>query len=386
MADILIAGGGIAGSALAIMLGRAGLAVELFERGHFPREKPCGEGLMPVGVGVLERLGIADAVSGAPFYGVRYYAGNLVAQGRFPTVAATPAVGRGQRRHHLDHVLFATAATTSGVTAYERTPVEAPLWEHGRVIGLIVAGQQRRAPLVVAADGARSQLRRQLGLDGSPPRRWRVGLRTHYRLAAGQTQPPWVEVFLGSGYELYITPLPAGEILVAGLAERASLVGGAEACLRRWIAEQPVLRERLRGAERCSAILGMSPLSSRARSGVAPGIVLLGDAAGALDPITGGGMAQALLTAELLARYLRQHGECGDGWLRAFDRARSALLRDVRLLTQAVLALAAHPQLARRALRLLNATPEFFSYLLAVATGLRPLIDRGQPSSASHTS
>ena len=61
MTDVLIAGGGIAGSALAILLRRAGLSVELFERGHFPREKACGEGLMPAGVAVLERLGLADA-------------------------------------------------------------------------------------------------------------------------------------------------------------------------------------------------------------------------------------------------------------------------------------------------------------------------------------
>ena len=55
MADVLIAGGGIAGSSLAVMLGRAGLAVELFERGRFPKEKPCGEGILPPGVDVLER-------------------------------------------------------------------------------------------------------------------------------------------------------------------------------------------------------------------------------------------------------------------------------------------------------------------------------------------
>ncbi len=84
MADVLIAGGGIAGASLAIMLGRAGLAVDLFERGHFPKEKACGEGLMPAGVAVLERIGLADTVGGTPFYGVRYYAGQRVAEGRFP--------------------------------------------------------------------------------------------------------------------------------------------------------------------------------------------------------------------------------------------------------------------------------------------------------------
>src|SRR5262249_20049788 len=212
MADVLIAGGGIAGSALAIMLGRAGLTVELFEQCHFPLEKPCGEGLMPGGVGVLERLGIAEAVGGAPFNGVRYYTGSLVVEGCFPTIAGTPAMGRGQRRRQLDQVLFAAAAATPGVIAQTGMRVDAPLCERGRVVGLIVTGQARRAPLVVAADGAHSRMRRLLQLDAPPPRRRRVGLRTHFRLAGGQAQPPWVEVFLGRGYELYVTPLPGDEL------------------------------------------------------------------------------------------------------------------------------------------------------------------------------
>ena len=374
MAEVLIAGGGIAGSALALMLGRAGLSVELFERGVFPKEKPCGEGLMPAGVGVLRRHGLESAAGGAPFYGVRYYAGALVAEGRFPTIAGLPATGRGQRRYVLDHALFAAAAATPGVVAHSGARVEAPIREGGRVAGLIVAGQPRGAPLVVAADGLRSPLRRQLGLDGPPARRQRAGLRTHYRLARGQSQPPWVEVFLGRGYELYVTPLPRDEILVAALAEHGELVGGAEACLRGWIGEQPTLAARLEGAEQITAAIGMAPLGSRAHAGVAPGIALLGDAAGFLDPITGGGMAQALLTAELLAGYVARNRGRADDWLVEFDRARCKLLRDYRILTHMVLGLSAHPWLARGTLRLLRAAPALFSHLIGVSGGVRRLI------------
>jgi flavin-dependent dehydrogenase len=373
MTDVLIAGGGIAGASLAIMLGRAGLTVELFERGHFPREKACGEGLMPAGVGVLERLGLADAVGGAPFCGVRYYAGTLIAEGRFPAVAGVPATGRGQRRRHLDQVLFATAAATLGVTARTGLRVEAPLREGARVVGLRVEGVPRLAPFVVIADGLHSPLRRQLGLEGRPARRQRVGVRAHFGLAPGQTQPPWVEVFLGHGYELYVTPLPADEILVAALAERDAMAGGAAAAFKRWIGAQPILAARLEGAEQRTALIGMAPLTSTASAGVLPGAVLLGDAAGFLDPITGGGMAQALLTAELLAAYLVANRGADDAWVWAYERERQALLGDYRLLTRIVLDLAGHPWLAHQTLRLLQALPALFSHLVGVATGVRPL-------------
>jgi flavin-dependent dehydrogenase len=311
--------------------------------------------------------------------------GNVQAEGRFPTVAGASATGRGQHRRRLDHTLFEAAAATPGVTACAGMPVEAPLWEDGRVAGLVVAGKARRAPLVVAADGARSRLRRQLGLERPPPRRWRIGMRRHFRLAPGRGQPPWVEVFLGRGYELYVTPLPDGEILVAGLAERSCIEGKAETAYEHWIAEQPVLRMRLVGAERCSTLRGMSPLGTQARSGVAPGIVLLGDAAGALDPITGTGMAQALLSAELLAQYVTRRWGSGDTWLYAYDRARRALLRDEWLLTQLVLGIAAHPWLARQTLRLLNCVPPLFSHLIGIVGGVGGM--HGCPgSSLDHSS
>jgi flavin-dependent dehydrogenase len=373
MADVLISGGGVAGSTLAILLGRRGLQVELFERCHFPREKPCGEGLMPAGVAVLNRLGLGEAVGGAPFYGVRYHFGKLVTEGRFPKTGGLPVSGRGQRRKHLDEVLFRTAADAPGVIAHTGTHVDGPLRENGRVIGMLINGQPRCAALTVAADGAHSPFRHKMGLN-VPVRRKRFGVCAHFRLAKGQAQAHCVDVFLGAGHELYVTPLPEGEVLVAVLADARQLNESVERTFRRWLLAQPELARRLEGAEQTTPVLTTSPLAAHARRGAAPGFVLLGDAAGFLDPITGGGMTQALMTAELLDLYIPDRVSRDDSWLWKFERARRALLFDFRILTRMVLWLADHPRLGQRLLRVLDALPSLFSHVIGVSGGVRRLV------------
>jgi flavin-dependent dehydrogenase len=373
MPDVIVAGGGIAGASLAIALGRLGCTVELFEAHTFPRDKPCGEGLMPAGVAALRELGLPDGGGGAPFEGVRYHSDGRVAVGRFPAAAGDEARGRGQRRLVLDRRLFELAAATPGVCAHAGVAVEGPLVERGRVVGVVVQSEARRAPLTVAADGAHSRLRHRLQLNVPVPRS-RIGARRHYRLAAGRAIEPWVDIFLGRNHEFYVTPLPDGEILVALLAEAGAAAAPLDGPFDRWRMEPPALRDLLDGAEPVSDLLA-TPLAARARAGFVPGAVLVGDAAGFLDPITGGGMAQALMTSKRLAAFVAANrGKSADTWLPAFDRARRDMLRDYRLLTSAVLGLARRPALARAALAGLSHAPALFSHLVGVSGGTRPLL------------
>jgi flavin-dependent dehydrogenase len=375
MVDVVIAGGGIAGSSLATLLGRAGFEVEVYERAQFPREKPCGEGLMPAGVGVLERLGLAADAGGAPFCGVRYHFGARTAEGRFPDTA-----GRGLRRKHLDHLLLQTAASTPGVRVTTGARVDGPLVENGRVAGLVVFGEARRARLTVAADGAHSRMRHALGLD-IPPKRKRIGVRAHFRLAAGQTQSQWVDVYACRGYELYVTPLAEGELLVAGLAHIDAVNGPIERVFEDWWRGQVDLAARLERAEQITPLATISPLAGHARRGVAPGVALLGDAAGFLDPITGGGMTQALMTAEVLSNCIAANSLSSTEWLAAFDRERRRMLRDYRALTRMVLWLSEHPRLTERALAVLGESPRLFSHLIGVSGGMRTLLGPGEKRS-----
>ena len=373
MADVLICGGGVAGSALAILLGRSRLSVELFERGNFPREKPCGEGLMPAGVAVLERLGLRQIACAAAFRGVRYRFDKRSVEAPFPRANGRVICGRGVRRKYLDTLLFQTAGETPGVRAFTNARVDRLLWEKGRVAGVIVNGEPERARLVLAADGAHSRIRRELGFDASRSRK-RMGIRVHYRLARGKEQNCWVDVSLRKRYELYVTPLPDGEILIAALANAE---GGEsiQSRFRRWIFDEPFLADLLEGAEQISDPACASWPVNNAKPRNAPGVVLLGDAAGSIDPISGGGMTHALLTAELLSKYIRSGIECGEEWMTSFERERQKLLRRFRRLTWALLRLAAYPAAAEQILTLAGQFPSVISYFAGIASGVSHLSD-----------
>jgi 2-polyprenyl-6-methoxyphenol hydroxylase-like FAD-dependent oxidoreductase len=363
--NVLIAGGGLAGTAAAIQLGRLGISTELFERESFPKEKVCGEGLMPAGVAALERLGLTG-MKGAPFNGVRYHFGKRIAEGRFPQAHGVPCLGRGLRRLDLDHTLFELAGRTSNVKVHTGAFVEAPLVKGERVVGLMVNGTPRYADLIIGADGARSRLRHALKLD-LPSRRKRFGIGAHFRLEPGRAMPQSVDVYLGRGYELYATPLPRGELVVAGLASAEALDGRLEDQFRRWWIAQPHLSERLKDAEQLGEMRAISPVSGRARQRYLRGFLLLGDAAGFTDPITGGGMTQALLSAELLRHYVARNARTTSDWLPEFDREREALLRDYRRLTVLLLWLARNPAFLGMSLGAMRLLPRLFSHLLGVA-------------------
>ncbi len=374
---MLIAGAGIAGSALATHMGRQGFRVTLFEQSSFPREKPCGEGLMQGGIAALERLDIKTHDLGSNFQGIRYHFSGRTLEGSFPSSQNCFAFGKGLRRRELDSLLAATAARTHGVSLYTGMRVNGPLVEQDRVTGLVVEGQTVRARLVVAADGAHSRVRNALKLN-LPTKRKRIGMRMHFRGPAGALAASHVDVFVGHGHELYVTPLPSNEFLVAALAEVSALDGRPQATFRRWWQMQPSLAARLRDAEPISELLVTAPLSGRASRRVLPGLVLLGDAAGFTDPITGGGMTQALQAAESLAQHLATASDWNEETLIDFDRKREAALRDYRLVTSAVLWLSAHPGLARFSLDLMGAMPRFFSHLLGVSAGIRHLAWRSR--------
>lgn len=243
------------------------------------------------------------------------------------------------------------------------------------MIGAIVEGELRRAKLVVAADGMHSRCRQLLGLE-APQRQRRFGVRTHFQLAPGQEQPPWVDVFVAPGYELYVTPLPDREVLVAGLADSGVLAKPVEKTFCRWFIAQPLLAARLEGSTSVLAPMyrpARGPREARRSARCCPA-----RRRWLPRPHNWWRHVQALMTAELLVNYLPRSAQNNDQWIWADERGRRALLRDCRLLTQAVLSLASHPKLGAKVLSLLRLSPSPLSHFIGVAAGVRHLFSGAQ--------
>jgi flavin-dependent dehydrogenase len=370
-------GGSVAGAATAAFLGRKGRRVLVLERDRFPRDKPCGEGLMPHGVEVLDQLGVLDRVLAAgarPLTGVRYaLASGESVTADFPRVDGRPACALGIRRLALDQILLDRAHETVGVCVVEGCDVRGLVRESGRVAGVTDGSRVFRAPVVVGADGLRSRVRRELGWERRRrgPRRYAVV--GHFRLSE-EKLAPLVDVTFAAGMEVYVTPLGGDEVLVAVLAGHGVMHGFAgdlAGSFHRTVFGVPRLAELLDRAKLLPGVRATGPFAVRAARVAGDGALLVGDAAGFLDPITGEGMASSLLQARAAARVI-------DAALAA-DRQSpdlSPFAAEHRLITQTgdrltwiAFGLTASPRLRRRAMAGLRSRPGLFQKLLAVNCG-----------------
>ena len=287
--DVAIVGGGPAGLAVAIAAASRGLRAVVLERGTLPVDKACGEGVLPPGLGALERAGVLpllDRQACMPIEGIRYVQEDgSRAEGKLPAPG-----GLGIRRTALAEAL-ARRARDLGAELRE----ECALLAHRRTsqgVELDTKGGPVEARLLVAADGLASRLRRLEGLEGEASGAPRFGIRRHYARA------PWssfVEVHLTDGAEAYVTPVGTEQVGVAVLWRGARGAGGAQGqrpgsgaggeveggmAFEGQLARFPQLVERLAGATPVSRQRGAGPFARVARARVADRLVLVGDAAG----------------------------------------------------------------------------------------------------------
>lgn len=311
MIDALVVGGGPVGLATAIEARLAGLSVTLIEPREGAVDKACGEGLMPGALPLLQRLGVDP--EGMPLRGVSYRSASRRADHRFQT-----GIGRGVRRTVLQSAL-ADRASELGVRFVE-----------GRVDGIEqdatgVSAAGVWASWLLACDGLHSSVRRTLGLDRPVRRGRRFGIRQHFAVA------PWndlIEVHWAESAEVYVTPIAPDTVGIA-------MLGVQHADFDAVVRSIPELASALADAAPASTRRGAGPFRQRAARVQLGRVLLVGDASGYVDAITGEGLRLGIDQARVAVASL------GGG--PAYEREWKRVTRDFRVLTSGLVAAAGSP-------------------------------------------
>jgi flavin-dependent dehydrogenase len=368
-AAVVVVGAGPAGAVAALVLARHGVHVRLVDRSDFPRHKLCGDTLNPGSLAILDRLGLGDRVraralpiSGMVVTGPR---GTAVACD-YPSGLAGAAVARKD----LDSALL-DAAIAAGVDFLPAVPVRGAVIDGAsRVTGVRVGNREQRmaARVVVAADGRRSRLGFALGLTrfADAPRRWAFG--AYFTDVDGLT--PRGEMHVRTDGYTGVARLGAGVTNVCVVREVAGGRAGripSDQVIGRALAGDPVLRERFARARQISAVTALGPLAVEARAAGCPGLLLAGDAAGFVDPMTGDGLRFALRGGELAAEAALFELQTGMPAHRRLDEARRREFAGKWRINRAIRALVASPRGIRVAAAISSRWGLPVRYLIGVA-------------------
>ncbi len=305
---------------------------------------------MPGALAALGRLGVALPPEHCfPFRGIRFLGSNTAVEASFPN-----GTGMGIRRTHL-HQAFINRAEEAGATLLWGVAVKG-LTETGVVLDSGAVDSR----WVIGADGENSRVRQWAGLESTRSKSLRFGFRRHYRIK------PWtdcVEIYWGSGCQLYVTPIGREEVCVVLISSDSHLRLDQVAPMF------PELFDRLKNAPSTTTERGaVSPTRRLAR--VHRGrILLVGDASGSVDAITGEGLRLGFEQSLALAQALAEDN------LRGYAAAHHRLARRPAFMAALMLQFDRADWLRRRALYALSSEPGIFAAQLAMHVGAATTAD-----------
>lgn len=392
--DVVVAGAGPAGSTLAQRLASAGFHVALVENHRFPRFKACGEFMSPGSVPILSELGLTSELlrlGAAEVRGMSLHGHGRRAIGRFSDVGSARAPqlhGWAVRREVLDDVLLASALRTGAVELFERTRVISLIRdEQGRVLGVSARPADGgpidlRAAWTIGADGLRSRVARELGVQRAVPWLDKIALTTRY---SGVSWGNSAEVHFIEGGYFACTAVDGGLVSLNLILDRERYLlarMGRVDLLDAQLARAPALAERLGRGTRVDPVRGIGPLSAVTTRQTFDGAALVGDACGYVDPITGEGIFFALKGAQMLAASLVEalHARRND-WnaLRRYALGRKREIEPRAAFGMLLQRGLRHPRIVRSAMRLLEDRPELVDVLVSVTGDYVPLRELARP-------
>ncbi|MFP3901120.1 MAG: geranylgeranyl reductase family protein [Acidimicrobiia bacterium] len=315
--DVLVIGGGPAGSAAGFWLAKAGHDVCVVERKSFPRDKTCGDGLTPRAVHQLRDMGLEPAIAAHHHRhdGLRAVAHGITLELRWPDHPVFPNYGYVVRRRDLDS-LVAENAAAAGAAVLGATEALRPLVRDGLVTGAEVrdakSGERRElhARYVVVADGSLSRFGRALGTSRNKAYPQGMAIRGYYESPA--SSDPWIESALDvhdragrsmPGYG-WIFPLGDGTVNV-GIGLLSTFRGYRDVntshLMAEWAATAPERWGIDPDAILAPATGGRLPMAGSVDPKVGPNWLVVGDAAGSINPFNGEGIDYAYETARTAA-------------------------------------------------------------------------------------
>jgi geranylgeranyl reductase family protein len=382
--DAVVVGGGPSGSSFAYWLARAGWNVCVVEKKHFPRVKTCGDGLTPRAVRQLADMGLEHAVSahGHRYQGLRAFGFGASLELAWPENPHFPNYGYTITRFDLDglvadHAAAHGATVLSGVEALELLEPSAPAPGALRgAAGVSVLEKatglrgEIRARVLVVADGQNSRVGRELGTTRN--RQWPLGmaLRGYYR--SERHDEPWIDSHLDirdpsgavvPGYG-WIFPLGDGRVNVGvGLLSTERAWKGVNTTkLQEYFVAQTADAWGLNESTSCGAPTGgRLPMGLAIGPRVGPNTLVVGDAAGTVNPFNGEGISYGYETGRLAAAVVG--AALAEGDLAALARYEDDL----------ELAYGDYYKVARAFVRII-AEPEILAACVGVGLRVKPLM------------
>lgn len=316
--DVVIAGAGPGGIAAALKLAETDLSVVLLEKDVFPRDKICGDALSGK---VLDALRIIDPAYKESLYqfpekldtwGIRFFAPNKKALD-IPFYSKRTAESRSpgfiSKRIEFDSFLFELIQQKKNIEIRQKFNAKEARKE-GNSLLLSDGKDELRAKIVIAADGAQSRLSKLLAEEKMDKKHHSAGIRAYYKGVKGFNEENFIELHylkdLLPGY-LWIFPLDK-DMANVGLGMLSEHVSkhkiNLKTKLHELIENHPHLKERFEGAEMMDSIKGFGlPLGSKKRSISGDNFMLVGDAASLIDPFTGEGISNAMMSGIFAAKW-----------------------------------------------------------------------------------